>query len=128
MMVRDHPWTTAAAFVFDLIQVCLSVAGVVGSSVALSSRPDRIEALWLDAVITCYLQLLVGNYVRSQRPHIPITEQRAVYSPVAAIPVLALGFARLVHDDHVVHAVHAVHVLDRVYCQVRLLYADLTSC
>lgn len=29
-VVRDHPWTTAAAFIFDLIQACLSVAGVVG--------------------------------------------------------------------------------------------------
>lgn len=67
MVVRDHIWTTAAAFVFDLIRAYLSVAGIVGSSVAMSWRRDRIEALWLDVVITCYLQLLVGNYVRSQR-------------------------------------------------------------
>jgi hypothetical protein len=67
MVVRDHAWTTAAAFVFDLIQVCLSMAGIVGSSIVMSWRRDRIEALWLDAVIICYLQLLVGNYVRSQR-------------------------------------------------------------
>jgi hypothetical protein len=67
MVVRDHPWTTAAAFVLDLIQACLSVAGIVGSSVAMSWRRDPIEALWLDAFITCYLQLLDRNYVKSQR-------------------------------------------------------------
>ncbi|KAF3031454.1 hypothetical protein E8E12_000754 [Didymella heteroderae] len=62
IVLPDHPWTTAAAFVFDLIQACLSVAGVVGASIALSSPPDRIEDLWQDAVVTCNLQLLVGNY------------------------------------------------------------------
>ena len=55
----------AAAFVFDLMLISLCIAGIVGTSVVLSWRLDRVEAWWLDAGITCHLQLLVGNYVRT---------------------------------------------------------------
>ena len=62
---HDQPWTMAAAFVFDLVLISLCIAGIVGTSVVLSWRLDRVEAWWLDAGITCHLQLLVGNYVRT---------------------------------------------------------------
>lgn len=64
IVILNHRQMTSAAFVFDLMQVCLSVAGIVGTSIALSAYPGRIEALWLDVVATCHSQLLVGNYVR----------------------------------------------------------------
>lgn len=53
-----------------------------------------------------------------------LLNKRAVYSPVAVVPVLALRFARLVHDDHVVGA---VNVLDRLHGQVRLRHSILTT-
>lgn len=68
IVVRDLLWTRIAALVFDLAQIVLSVAGIVGTVIALRSPPDVDQAVWIKAVTMCHLQVLVGNYVRSTRP------------------------------------------------------------
>lgn len=71
IVTLNHRWTTGAALVFDVVQVCLSMVGIVSTSIALSVHPGRVEILWLDVVIVCHSQLLVGNHVR--RPSMSIS-------------------------------------------------------
>lgn len=95
-ILRYPMWTTVAAFVFDSIQICVSVAGIVAILIALSSQPAETEVWWLHVVIICYLQLLNGNYVRYSRLFIFVTKRLTVPVFIAFVSISCLESTHLI--------------------------------
>jgi hypothetical protein len=63
LLRHDYRWERALALLFEILQMCLSIAGIVEAVAVFHYRREGCS--WLETGVVCSLQLAVGTNVRT---------------------------------------------------------------